>query len=86
MNVWIFLWLNLKNIENKMDSFEFEKYIADAEYIDQELGGLVLSVHFQACFYLWNGHTPQSPAEPKESSRDANVNTPKAKYFLKLNQ
>ena len=33
MNVWIFLWLNLKNIENKMDSFEFEKYIADAEYI-----------------------------------------------------
>ena len=57
MNVWIFLWLNLKSIENKMDSLEFEKYIADAEYIDQELGGLVLSVHFQACFYLWNSHT-----------------------------
>ncbi|WP_448760766.1 type VI immunity family protein [Acinetobacter tandoii] len=45
-----------------MDALEFEKNVNDAEYINYDLGEngeIVLSVHFQSCFYLWNGHTTE---------------------------
>ncbi len=42
-----------------MNQLDFDKIIDNAEYLDQDLGELVLSVHFQSCFYFWNGHTPQ---------------------------
>ena len=45
-----------------MNSLEFEKIVDDAEYINYDYGDhgeTVLSVHFQSCFYFWNGHTPE---------------------------
>ena len=45
-----------------MNSVEFEKIVDDAEYINYDYGDhgeTVLSVHFQSCFYFWNGHTPE---------------------------
>lgn len=43
-----------------MNALEFEKIADNAEYINyqySESGEVVLSVHFQSCFYFWNGHT-----------------------------
>lgn len=42
-----------------MNDLEFEKIVDDAEYINYDYGKngeIVLSVNFQSCFYLWNGH------------------------------
>lgn len=45
-----------------MNVSDFEKIVDDAEYINYDYGDhgeTVLSVHFQSCFYFWNGHTPE---------------------------
>ena len=46
-----------------MNELDFNKLVDDAEYIDPnfgENGEMILSVHFQACYYLWNTHTPET--------------------------
>lgn len=46
-----------------MNGSDFEKIVDDAEYINYDYGDngeTVLSVHFQSCFYLWDGHTPEA--------------------------